>query len=65
MSFNLPDTDRCCGGSGISETGLLQTRVGFKCSGYPEKININWILLDKCSTASVKINLDMALTVRD
>ena len=57
MSLNCPETDCHHSGSGRSEAGILQIRVGFTQSEYPNKITINWILLDTCSTESFVNNL--------
>ena len=63
MSFNCTESNRCLGGSRRSVSGILQIHVGFIKSENPDKITINWILLDTHSTASVGNNRNISGSV--
>ena len=65
MSFNFTESDRCLGGSRRSAAGILQIHVGFRKSEDPNKITINWTLLDTHSTASVDNNRNISGSVND
>ena len=65
MSFNFTESDRCLGGSRRSAAGILQIHVGFRKSEDPNKITINWTLLDTHSTASVGNNRNIAGAVNN